>query len=1078
MKKVLSILLSLCLIFTSISCVLTQSVSAKTIEVNAGTSVDTSAFYTTSNWYFIKNGTATSTIGTLTESTATTATVETSTAMSHDDNGSSLLFNARTHYSTIRFDVEKNKNYSLSYWIYADRDVWANTSQARVLSHSVVLAPDGGFANTISGRVDGTHDFIYDTLSYHSKSGKPKTNSDHIETTAFRTTYSLTGELKTWQKVTHTFNSQDNEEMILTFRIAGIATGKYAYVDDFELISDYHDFEDLSFWGTYRKSTTSNVAIDGSAVVTNSSTTLKYDSTNVVENTNGKSIFTYGQLNNSVVYLPKLNANTKYKLSFKFKTTATCSADWFNTYIIKEGATISSAGSNYWPSEYIAQGPATGVDKTADSNFHDYSMEFTTDDSDSTYMLSILQRAAAANNYYFDEFKLEEIVKTTITFISDGGSDVDPISGYEGDVITMPADPTKDGFEFAGWTYADGTAFTGGNFPADDITVYANWDQIDPNAKFEDINNWALYYNGSSGAFTATPVIDGSNTKTAIGSSSTITIEPSPTDETDNCVKIKGNQKFNALKLSGLEAHTKYTVSLKYYVPEETITNNNNIWFRTYVVESGTKIPKTNSAIPEEYVVSQDEANTSNRLTWNNFTLDFYTGDAGDYFFAIMPQITKNDYYYYFNDITLTKGAALVEVTYDTNSNSEIPSEWVEPGVAMELPEEPTNGDKVFAGWYTDDKFTTKFDGTAEETNFTLYADWADYKVTKGSRIVLNEYKDRLMHEWASYGDKVTFSFKYRLVSGSVNAFYPLNSTTNDTHTIPKAWVTDTETNKRTYSNANGFMPKNIKDQVNVSNSWTTVETEYTVITDEFLKNRKYSTDEEGLDPITPEDFMCYFGLYVTFDTGSEEIELYISDVKFELTGKTESLATAYNDKAAVGTSKLGKTGLRVYNQINKAWTEEQKVKEYGSIVTYKSLIDDEELTLDTVEANKAIKGVAYDSANPENSRLWSDDGLDIVHTSLLLNIPDTRFGETIVIRSYAIDFDNNVYYSATEDNDIVELCIYDIVYAIDNSENTPDAATFEFYVTAENHAAYAAWCATKGKPTGALYADKYGTQQ
>lgn len=70
----------------------------------------------------------------------------------------------------------------------------------------------------------------------------------------------------------------------------------------------------------------------------------------------------------------------------------------------------------------------------------------------------------------------------TVTFDSDGGSAVDPISGIEeGKTITLPNPPTKASCRFDGWYTAKnggGTSFTSGTAVTNSITVYAKWTKL------------------------------------------------------------------------------------------------------------------------------------------------------------------------------------------------------------------------------------------------------------------------------------------------------------------------------------------------------------------------------------------------------------------------------------------------------------------------------------------------------------------------------------------------------------------------------------------------------------------------
>lgn len=63
-----------------------------------------------------------------------------------------------------------------------------------------------------------------------------------------------------------------------------------------------------------------------------------------------------------------------------------------------------------------------------------------------------------------------QVNQYTITFDSNGGSAVDAITQDYGTVITSPDEPTRTGYDFAGWTPA-----LPATMPAENITVTANW---------------------------------------------------------------------------------------------------------------------------------------------------------------------------------------------------------------------------------------------------------------------------------------------------------------------------------------------------------------------------------------------------------------------------------------------------------------------------------------------------------------------------------------------------------------------------------------------------------------------------
>ena len=78
-----------------------------------------------------------------------------------------------------------------------------------------------------------------------------------------------------------------------------------------------------------------------------------------------------------------------------------------------------------------------------------------------------------------------KINQYTITFDTDGGSKIDPITQDYGTAITAPAAPTKTGYTFAGWDRA-----IPGTMPAENMTVKATWT----------INKYTITFNTDGGS--------------------------------------------------------------------------------------------------------------------------------------------------------------------------------------------------------------------------------------------------------------------------------------------------------------------------------------------------------------------------------------------------------------------------------------------------------------------------------------------------------------------------------------------------------------------------------------------------
>ena len=85
-----------------------------------------------------------------------------------------------------------------------------------------------------------------------------------------------------------------------------------------------------------------------------------------------------------------------------------------------------------------------------------------------------------------------EINQYTITFDTNGGSEIAPITQDYGTAITVPADPTREGYTFIGWDMEIPTTM-----PAENITLKARWkDTEKPTGEIKiSENSWKAFLN-------------------------------------------------------------------------------------------------------------------------------------------------------------------------------------------------------------------------------------------------------------------------------------------------------------------------------------------------------------------------------------------------------------------------------------------------------------------------------------------------------------------------------------------------------------------------------------------------------
>ncbi|WP_022760613.1 InlB B-repeat-containing protein [Butyrivibrio sp. AD3002] len=302
----------------------------------------------------------------------------------------------------------------------------------------------------------------------------------------------------------------------------------------------------------------------------------------------------------------------------------------------------------------------------------------------------------------------------TITYNSNGGSEVAAQSYQCGMDIDEPEDPIKEGCIFTGWYLDEGwtTLFDFGEMPQHDITLYAGWHQITANK-----SSYVLYFVSNGG--TTIPTI--------------ITENPSEID-------ISMIPEREGYSFGGWYSDKNFENE---FVPDSLNEGLNTVYANW---------------IPENHTISFDSCGGS-------VIDDSITGVYGSEIHA--PAIPQRDGYWFvgwykessYENIFLFGKMPAEDITlyakwtprqymlrYVTNGGSLIPYSMENYDAEISAPAEPTRLGYTFAGWYIDRALTQEFSfDRMPYGNTTLYAKWdranylVSYESNGGSEIDTNE---------------------------------------------------------------------------------------------------------------------------------------------------------------------------------------------------------------------------------------------------------------------------------------------------------------------------------------------------
>ena len=343
--------------------------------------------------------------------------------------------------------------------------------------------------------------------------------------------------------------------------------------------------------------------------------------------------------------------------------------------------------------------------------------------------------------------------KYTITFDTNGGSEIAPITQDYGTEITAPDNPTRKGYTFKGWDKEIPKTM-----PAENITVKAQWE----------INQYTITFDTNGGSEIAPITQDYGTEITA------------PDNPTRKGYTFKGWDK----EIPKTMPAENITVKAQWEINQYTITfdTNGGSEIAPITQDYGTEITAPDNPTRKGYTFkgwdkeipkTMPAENITLKAQWeiNQYTITFDTNGGSeiapitqDYGTEITAPANPTRKGYTFKgwdkEIPKTMPAENITVkaqwkinqytiTFDTNGGSDIAPITQDYGTEITAPDNPTRKGYTFKGW---DK---EIPETMPAENITITARWKDTEKPTGEIIIGT-------NKWNEFLNKLTFGIFFK----------------------------------------------------------------------------------------------------------------------------------------------------------------------------------------------------------------------------------------------------------------------------------------------------------------------------
>jgi len=297
----------------------------------------------------------------------------------------------------------------------------------------------------------------------------------------------------------------------------------------------------------------------------------------------------------------------------------------------------------------------------------------------------------------------ENTDKITVSFDSNGGTDIEAQVIDANSKVIKPINPTRDGYKFVEWQLNSKT-FDFKTEVTKSIVLIAKWEKV---TKPEEVTKYTVTFDSQNGTSVKSQTVESGKTATK------------PSNPTRDGYVFKGWYYNGSVFNFNLKITKNITLTAKW--EKETVAVVATKYTVTFDTDGGSTIDA--QTIEEGKTATKPANPTKKDHEFKGWYLDGKTYDFS-------TKVTKNivltaKWEKTAQEVVVTK----YTVTFDSKGGSTIQSQTIESGKLATKPTDPKRDNYIFKGWYLDGK---AYEFSSKVTkNIVLTAEWEKIPVIR-----------------------------------------------------------------------------------------------------------------------------------------------------------------------------------------------------------------------------------------------------------------------------------------------------------------------------------------------------------